>query len=271
MIHSVAENNPICFTLAPDIAMVPADIRLSIQQEYGENTASSAAILEEFSLTLIESLTGTVEIIRILPECFTCYGSPGMTALENIIETAKKHNMYVIVDNKTVLTESSLPYLPWYHRKQQEGLPDSVTVIPYTYSPSLFQTDTFLFFTLQFPESESQILHTSIGDSLLYEHITEELSQLSTPFGIVLDTNYPEDISYIQQLAPEAPLLLSEYFGDAQYIKHLFAGRAPAIIGTPRALQYSYLQNEHLHYGQACREAVQLLHEELLSLKKQLS
>ncbi len=81
---------PICVGLDPVVDRLPDSI----------DGADEVAAIERFSRGVIDAVVGTAPCVKVQAACFERYGSPGVAAMERVINAAVESDLIVILDAK---------------------------------------------------------------------------------------------------------------------------------------------------------------------------
>jgi orotidine-5'-phosphate decarboxylase len=92
--------NPTVMGLDPMLDYVPASILDYFRHECDDAAMASGLALYEFNRRLIEAVADIVPAIKPQTAYYEQYGTPGVTALRQTIQYARKNGLLVIVDGK---------------------------------------------------------------------------------------------------------------------------------------------------------------------------
>lgn len=86
---------PACVGLDPVVESLPDDLRAQARDD-----DSSAAMIERFSMGVLDAVRGVVPAVKVQSACYERFGAPGFGAMERVCAHAKKNDLLVVLDAK---------------------------------------------------------------------------------------------------------------------------------------------------------------------------
>ncbi|PCI24764.1 hypothetical protein COB57_03235 [Candidatus Peregrinibacteria bacterium] len=233
-------------------------------------------------MSLLESVSDDVGIVKISLSSFLPYGEYGMAAIKSICEEANSFGMFIIFDS--LLSDIGLPgralaemfgkgaiTLSGKHEKMFAY--DAITSHPYFADEGLEsiasmnkQDNVMAFFALHTDGRSADVQNMPVGDALVYENIAEKISRLGTAsvdknknsaMGVMLSGLYEEELNYMRSVMPQQYFFLSEYKGEKVKVME----DKKCIIGMPIELQYVFRHDifKDVEFSEAFKKSVQTL------------
>ena len=151
--------------------------------------------LREFSFSLIEAAEGRVGILKPQVAFFERFGAAGMSALEEVLQTARDADFVVIADAKRADVGSTmLGYAQAFFGDDSPLRADALTVSPYLGPTSLTETlgyaddvgaGLFMLAATSNPEAK-QLQTAKIGNATVASKVVEQAKKLGPSCGVVI-------------------------------------------------------------------------------------
>lgn len=115
---------PACVGLDPVVENLPDELRAKASDD-----ESSAAMVERFSMGVLDAVRGIVPAVKIQSACYERFGAPGFAAMERVCAHAKEDGLIVVLDAKR--GDIGVSARHYAHAAFHRIGADAVTVSPY--------------------------------------------------------------------------------------------------------------------------------------------
>jgi orotidine-5'-phosphate decarboxylase len=270
--------------LDPRLDQIPSTVLGQVRTGLSE-LESQAAAYEIFCRRIIDIVAPLVPAVKPQVAFFEESGPPGMQALWNVIQHARRAGLIVIADAKRGdIGSTAQGYArAWLAGADAEAAPwgaDALTINPY------MGTDTLQPF-IELAQSRGAGLYVLVRTSnpgakdfqdrrdngtTLYQHVAEAVEHLSTEsrgaggygfLGAVVGATYPAELAELRQAMPSVPLLVPGYGsqgGTSADVAAAFdSDGLGAVVNSSRGIIFAWERKEYrdLFGPQRWEEAVE--------------
>jgi orotidine-5'-phosphate decarboxylase len=227
----------------------------------------------EFCRGVIDVVAPLVAVVKPQVAFFEELGPPGMAALAEVIDYARRQGLMVIVDAKrNDIGSTAQAYASAYFGPTAAWPSDALTVSPYLGDDSLSPFvsaatenggGVFVLVKTSNPGG-TQFQDLETGGKPLYEHVAAYVEQLAATtadasgygnVGAVVGATYPEQLAELRRLMPHAWLLIPGYGSQGGTAADVAAGfdasGLGAIVNNSRGIIFAHLRKEFAHFGAA--------------------
>ncbi len=265
-----ARGSSVVVGLDPHLTLLPppfADGAASLQRNV------VAAAVERFCDEIVETVADLVPAIKPQIAFFERLGPPGWTALERVVQRAKRRGLLVVADAKRGDIGSTATAYADYLLGGPDGLggldADAVTVNPYLGTDSLLPFAAYLdrgkgLFVLaktsnpSSAELQDRLIETAAGERPLYTAVAELARQIGadsrgergfSSVGIVVGATHPSQLGELRGSFSELPFLVPGFGAqgaDADDVTGAFDERGlGALVNASRSLLFAYRGEEY--------------------------
>ena len=199
-----AKKTPVALVLSPVFAKISQKITKNFQEMFGSAIQAYTEPIRYHCGAVIEQVADTLPAVVFDAAAFLRYGSIGMEVLENLVNIAKVHNLYTIVNARTTCPDiwlsgcvkadgvTALPYLG--QDGYQTALPDkSVFVVLRTANPSAFEVQELM-----------------AGDRKLFAAVGDQVSRRKEAPGALIGSDFPLDVKDLRRRMGKTFFLLTD-------------------------------------------------------------
>ena len=298
------KRNPCVVGLDPRISLIPAHIRETCLQEYGDTIEGTCQAILYFNCEIIDAVSDTVAIIKPQMAFYEQYGFEGVRVFQETVRYAKMKDLLIIEDAKRNDIESTALAYAMGHLGEVELLNsmrsiygvDMLTVTPYLGSDGIkpfikvceeYGKGIFILSkTSNLSAGEFQDLKTGDDKVPLYLHIAKYISKEAnkligkkgySPIGAVVGATHPKEAKLLREAMKTSFFLVPGYGkqgATAQDIEPYFNEDGyGALVSSSRAITFAYLDSEsneypQLDYLEFVREAAINMRDDILSVMK---
>lgn len=227
------KQTPALVGLDPRWEQLPESVRQSALARHGEGSAAWASAYEEFCMRIIDVVAPLVPAVKPQSAFFEACGPAGVTALRNVIDTARQAGLIVICDAKRGdIGSTAEAYAAAYLAGSDLGSApfgaDALTVNPYmgvdTLGPFVKrarEVDAGIYVLVRTSNPGAGDFQDRQTDGVkLFENVADRIEQLSLesatggeygPIGAVVGATYPEELNALRNRMPHVPLLVPGY------------------------------------------------------------
>ena len=295
----LAKNNPTVAGLDPKLDFVPAFIKETSFQKYGNTLEGAADALLTFNKGLIDALYDIVPAVK--PQCayYEMYGWQGVRALYETIRYAKEKGLFVITDGKrndigTTMEAYAAAHLGTVSVNGETVAPfdaDALTVNGYLGTDGIApllnickEQDKGIFVLVKTSnKSSGELQDKLIGDKTIYRTMGDMCEHWGaescgaygySAVGAVVGATYPAQLAELRAALPHTFFLVPGYGaqgGGANDVAPAFdANGLGAVINSSRGIMCAYKKGEYTEeqYAEAARAEAIRMRDELLSVRK---
>lgn len=295
----LAKNNPTVAGLDPKLDFVPAFIKETSFQKYGNTLEGAADALLTFNKGLIDALYDIVPAVK--PQCayYEMYGWQGVRALYETIRYAKEKGLFVITDGKrndigTTMEAYAAAHLGTVSVNGETVAPfdaDALTVNGYLGTDGIApllnickEQDKGIFVLVKTSnKSSGELQDKLIGDKTIYRTMGDMCEHWGaesrgaygySAVGAVVGATYPAQLAELRAVLPHTFFLVPGYGaqgGGANDVAPAFdANGLGAVINSSRGIMCAYKKGEYTEeqYAEAARAEAIRMRDELLSVRK---
>lgn len=258
-----AKATPALVGLDPRFQQIPESIRNS--------APTAAAAYEQFCCRIIDVVAPLVPAVKPQVAFFEECGPPGMQALWNVIDYARRQGLIVIADAKRGDIGSTAE---GYARAWLAGVDvaaaswgaDALTINPYLGTDTL---EPFIDVAKERGAGLYVLVRTSnkgagafqdrrTEDETLYEHVARTVEHLSTEqrgkdgygfVGAVVGATYPAELQTLRRIMPSVPLLVPGYGsqgGTSADVAAAFDDKGlGAVVNSSRGIIFAWERKEY--------------------------
>jgi len=262
------KGNPCVVGLDPRIDLMPD----FVQSGRGAPTREVIrSILTDFHELVLETVADLVPAVKPQLAFFEQYGSAGIEAFENTVQSARQRGLLVIADGKrNDISSTAEAYANAFlgettvlGQKHKVFDADAMTVTPYLGKDSLapfvdacakYGKGLFVVLKTSNPGSKDfQDQDLQATGHPLYESIAATLNELAKPLigesgyssiGAVVGATFPEEGRRLRALMPHALILVPGYGAQGATAKHAAAcfdeNGLGALVNSARGITYAY-------------------------------
>lgn len=298
------KQNPCVVGLDPRISLIPAHIRETCLQQYGDTIEGTCQAILYFNCEIIDAVADTVAIIKPQMAFYEQYGFEGVRVFQETVRYAKMKDLLIVEDAKRNDIGSTALAYAMGHLGEVELLNsmrsiygvDMLTVTPYLGSDGItpfikvceeYGKGIFILTKTSNPSAgEFQDLKTQDDNIPLYLHIAEYISKEASrlvgkkgysPIGAVIGATYPKEAKLLRGVMKTSFFLVPGYGkqgATAQDIEPYFNEDGyGALVSSSRAVTFAYLDSEsnkypQLDYLEFVREAAIKMRDDILSVMR---
>jgi orotidine-5'-phosphate decarboxylase len=269
-----AKGSPVCLGIDPQLELFPAPLaHLASSTDRGV----AAAAVQRFTDELLEALADLVAVVKPQVAFFERLGPPGWTALERLVENARRRGLLVIADAKRGdIASTAAAYADYFlgDAAVLGGLgADAMTVNPYLGADSL---EPFLrhvergkgIYVLARTSNPGALdlqdlrLADGNGRSPLYAHAAALAARAGerargdrgySSVGIVVGATHPDQARTLRAAHPSVPFLVPGYGAQGASAADVAGGfdehGRGAIVNASRSLLFAYRAPQHRDLG----------------------
>jgi orotidine-5'-phosphate decarboxylase len=263
------KGNTVLVGLDPRAASLPAGLLSSDTK----GRADIASAYEAFCRGVIDVVAPLVPAVKPQLAFFEELGPEGMAALRNVAAYARERRLLVILDGKRGdIGSTAEAYAAAYLGASSAWGGDALTVNPYlgrdTLEPFVArcrERDAGIFVLVKTSNPGSGDLQDRLVDGRpLYEAVAGAVQALSSgmrgtsgygPVGAVVGATYPEQLTELRGLMPNAWILVPGYGsqgGTAKSVAPAFDDHGlGAIVNNSRGIIFAHQRREYEHFGAA--------------------
>jgi len=259
--------NPCVVGLDPRIDLMPAFVKTGRGQPTKQVVRS---VIRDFHELVLDAVAGLVPAVKPQLAFFEQYGSAGIEAFEDTVESAKRRGLLVIADGKrNDIASTAEAYAAAFlgetevlGEKQKAFDADAMTVTPYLGQDSLLpfvevcrREGKGIFVVLKTSNKGSRDYQDQILQATrrpLYESIAATVNELGkpligysgySPVGAVVGATFPDDARRLRSLMPQAFILVTGYGAQGAGGQNAAVCFNPdglgAIVSSSRAITYA--------------------------------
>ena len=259
--------NPCVVGLDPRIDLMPAFVKTGRGQPTKQVVRS---VIRDFHELVLDGVAGLVPAVKPQLAFFEQYGSAGIEAFEDTVESAKRRGLLVIADGKrNDIASTAEAYAAAFlgetevlGEKQKAFDADAMTVTPYLGQDSLLpfvevcrREGKGIFVVLKTSNKGSRDYQDQILQATgrpLYESIAATVNELGkpligysgySPVGAVVGATFPDDARRLRSLMPQAFILVTGYgaqgAGGQNAAVCFNSDGLGAIVSSSRAITYA--------------------------------
>jgi orotidine-5'-phosphate decarboxylase len=275
------KRTPTLVGLDPRFESLPELIRKNVDEK---NLAAKATAYRQFCFDVIDAVAPLVPAVKPQVAFFEELGPPGLAALADVIEHARKQSLLIVVDAKrNDIGSTATAYASAYFGAQAPWPADALTISPYLGDDSLdpfvgaSQTSGSGLFVLVKTSNPGgkQFQDLICNGKPLYRHVAAHVEQLAARetgssgygnVGAVVGATYPEQLAELRSAMPHAWLLIPGYGSQGGTAKDIAAALDSsglgAIVNNSRGIIFAHERKQFAHFGherwQAAVEAATL-------------
>ncbi len=298
------KRNPCVVGLDPRISLIPAHIRETCLQQYGDTIEGTCQAILYFNCEIIDAVSDIVAIVKPQMAFYEQYGFEGVRAFQETVRYAKMKDLLIIEDAKRNDIESTALAYAMGHLGEVELLNsmrsiygvDMLTVNPYLGSDGIkpfikvceeYGKGIFILTKTSNPSAgDFQDLKTGDDEVPLYLHIAKYISSVAneligkkgySPIGAVIGATYPKEAKLLREVMKTSFFLVPGYGKQgvtAQDIEPYFNEDGyGALVSSSRAVTFAYLDSEsskypQLDYLESVRKAAIRMRDDVLSMMR---
>jgi orotidine-5'-phosphate decarboxylase len=259
--------NPCVVGLDPRIDLMPAFVKTGRGQPTKQIVRS---VIRDFHELVLDAVVGLVPAVKPQLAFFEQYGSAGIEAFEDTVESAKRRGLLVIADGKrNDIASTAEAYAAAFlgetevlGEKQKAFDADAMTVTPYLGQDSLLpfvevcrREGKGIFVVLKTSNKGSRDYQDQILQATgrpLYASIAATVNELGkpligysgySPVGAVVGVTFPDDARRLRSLMPQAFILVTGYGAQGAGGQNAAVCFNPdglgAIVSSSRAITYA--------------------------------
>ncbi len=268
LVESIRKAGNSCVVgLDPRIDLMPAFVKAGRGQPTKQIVRS---VIRDFHELVLDGVAGLVPAVKPQLAFFEQYGSAGIEAFEDTVESAKRRGLLVIADGKrNDIASTAEAYAAAFlgetevlGEKQKAFDADAMTVTPYLGQDSLLpfvevcrREGKGIFVVLKTSNKGSRDYQDQILQATgrpLYETIAETVNELGktligysgySPVGAVVGATFPDDARRLRSLMPQAFILVTGYGAQGAGGQNAAVCFNPdglgAIVSSSRAITYA--------------------------------
>lgn len=263
--------NPVLVGLDPRYALLPE----SLQAAGTTDCLEQAAAFRTFCFEVIDVVAGLVPAVKPQAAFFEQLGPPGMTALSDVIQNARRRGLLVIIDGKrndigTTATAYAEGFLG--HEASSGWGGDALTVSPYLGEDSLSpfvetaaQRDAGIFVLVKTSNPGGGMFQDLVADGRpIYRHVAEYVEREAAAtagacgygiVGAVVGATYPQQSVELRACMPHTWFLVPGYGSQgatARDVSGAFAADGlGAIVNNSRGIIFAHTRAEFKELGAA--------------------
>jgi len=242
---------PVCVGIDPVFERLP---------KTGRDADDPSRSLRDFSLHVLDALTGVVPAVKIQSACFERYGSAGVAACERVVNAARERRFVVILDAKRGDIGVSAEH---YAAAALDGPYGGhwVTINPYFgrdgIDPFLELGGAFALVRTSNPGGDAmQSPRLGNGDTVA-EHVARQIAELGrnaigdagySRLGAVVGATKPDDALRLRACMPEQIFLLpgiGAQGGTIEALREVWDERGHgAIVTASRSIIYAFTEGD---------------------------
>ncbi|MBP9015688.1 MAG: orotidine-5'-phosphate decarboxylase [Candidatus Atribacteria bacterium] len=274
VVKKTKDTGPLVVGLDPHFPLLPPYLREKWLEKEGKTWETLSHCVLEFNSLILQALTSVVGFAKIQIAFYEALGVPGMMALKETIEEARKRNFIVILDGKrNDIASTATFYAQGYLSQLEIGggltLPsfwnvDAITVNPYLGEDSLqpfFQeakNEDKGVFVLTRTTNPSAPFIQDVGEEKVFVRVAQLVEKWGeevlgesgfTSFGIVIGATYPEDMKFLREEFPSLLFLvpgIGAQGGDFSSLRFAFRKDGEgALINVSRDMIFSYQKEKN--------------------------
>jgi orotidine-5'-phosphate decarboxylase len=261
--------NPVVVGLDPRCEQLPAALRPA-----DASLAQQAASYQRFCAEIIDVVAGRVPAVKPQMAFFEQLGPPGMGALAQVIQHARRAGLLVILDGKrNDIGSTAAAYAAAYLGTGSAWEADALTVSPYLGDDSLTpfvqaarERAAGLFVLVKTSNPGGRTFQDlSVGGAEpLYRRVAGLVEQLASAtvatcgfgdVGAVVGATYPEQLDELRQAMPHSWFLVPGYgaqgAGAAEVQAAFDSHGLGAVINSSRAIIFAHQRPEYAGWGEA--------------------
>lgn len=264
------KDSAVCVGLDPRPDRLPAELRVA--DSAGPSEIAEA--YQRFCRGVIEAVAPLVPVVKPQAAFFEALGPAGMPVLAEVIDTAHRAGLLVVLDGKrndigSTAEAYASAYLGAGHASVWGS--DALTVSPYLGEDSLLPfvdrcdaaaAGVFVLVKTSNPGG-GWLQDRDAEGTKVYQHVADMVQQLNQPrlgssgygsVGAVVGATYPEQLSELRKRIPSAIFLIPGFGaqgGAAADVRGGFDGEGlGAIVNSSRHLIFAYRRAEFAEYAQ---------------------
>lgn len=256
------KGNSLCVGLDPRWDQLPKSLR---PPGAGESLVTVAAAFEAFSLRMLDIVAPRVAIVKPQSAFFEACGPAGMTALQRILEKARRLGLLTILDSKRndiastaeAYADAALAGVQVEGRRHPVWEADAITINPYLgrdavepFLASARRVGAGVFVLVRTSnQGAGQFQDLCCQGKPLYEHVGEAVSDWTREnlgdtglgdVGAVVGATHPAELARLRQLFPAVPFLIPGYGAQGGSAADVAAGFRPdgsgALVNSSRGI-----------------------------------
>ena len=263
---------PACVGLDPVVESLPDELRAKARDD-----DSSAAMIERFSMGVLDAVRGVVPAVKVQSACYERFGAPGFAAMERVCAHAKRNGLLVVLDAKR--GDIGVSARHYAHAAFHRIGADALTVSPYlgmdTIEPmapgiSAEYLDRGLFVLVRTSNPGSDgVQNQRLADGRTVAQaigaMVATLGERSvgasgySSVGAVVAATKPEDARAMRDAMPKQIFLVPGFGaqgGTEETVRALFhEGRRGALITASRSVIFAFGKGEKDWNGAVARAA----------------
>jgi len=222
------KKTPLVLGLGPDAERIPAKIRNSFTEMYGESVMATAEALRYHGCQVLDAAAEHFAAVVLNAAAYLRYGAMGFDVLANLAGAAKSRGLYTIIDVRGASASSWLAGIPQA---------DAVTVLPWLGGDACDAGEEKAVFALVTTDNASaaDTQRLIAGDRKLFLAAAEQMARFGA--GLMLESGYALDIRDVRRKLDKTFLLLTHCTAQAAESAFDDYGHGAALVDSD--IQYA--------------------------------